>query len=106
MAYMRRLLKQYCGSGKHMNSAVLLHIAAVLDNYLAPVAPDGRARPHVNIFTYDHVSRNRSIRVYKGGAVDHGPVPVEFKNVWHDLVCCLVKIRFLCSRPVQTGIFP
>lgn len=65
---------------KHVHRTVLLHIAAIFNDDLPPVAADGCARADVNVFANDDIARNRCIRMHKTTFLDDRNKSVELKN--------------------------
>ena len=65
-----------------MHSTILLHVAAILNYNLAPITPNRRSRPDIDIFSNNHIPGNCCLWVNKGAFVDDRAVVVEFVN--HD----------------------
>ena len=65
VADVRALLEHDGDAGEHVHGAVLLHVAAVLDDDAAPVAADRRAGPDVHVAADGDVARHRGLRVHE-----------------------------------------
>jgi hypothetical protein len=72
-----------------VNGAVLLHIAAVFNYYLTPVATKGGAGTNVNVPANHNIAGYRGIGMNESAAVNNRLVAVEFKNVCHWLIFIL-----------------
>ena len=58
-------LEHHRHAGEHVDGAVLLHVAAVLDDDAAPVAANRRARPDVHVAADDDVAGDRRVRMHE-----------------------------------------
>jgi hypothetical protein len=58
MTDMSAFLQPHCDTGKHVDGAVLLYVAAVFDDDLPPVSADGGAGTDINSFTNDDIACN------------------------------------------------
>jgi len=81
VADVRARLEHHRDAGEHVDGAILLNVAAVLDDNAAPVTPDRGAGTNVHVTPDDHVSRDGCIRVYESTFVNDRFVTVEF--VYH-----------------------
>jgi hypothetical protein len=50
-------------AGKHVNGAILLHVAAVFNDDTAPVATDSSTGAHIYVLTNDDITRDGRLRV-------------------------------------------
>lgn len=57
--------KQYPDTGKHVDGAVLLDIAAIFDDNLPPIAPYGRTGTDVHVPAQDDIAGNCCLGVHK-----------------------------------------
>jgi hypothetical protein len=64
-----------------MDSAILLYVATIFNDNLAPVASNGSTRADVYIFPDNYIPRYGCIRVDERRFVNDRPVTIEFKNV-------------------------
>ena len=65
-------------SNEHVDSTVLLDIAAIFNNDLSPVAAEGAPRAHINVFPYYNIARYSGLRMNKGRWMCYRPDAVEF----------------------------
>jgi hypothetical protein len=65
-------------SRKHMYRTVFLHVTAILDNDLSPVAPQGTAGPYIHVPADHHVAGNGCLWMNKGRFMDYRFYAVEF----------------------------
>ena len=77
MPDVRALLEDDRDTGEYVQRAILLNVAAVLDDNSAPVPTDGSARPDIHVAPDNDVSGNRRIRMDEGRFVDDGNESVE-----------------------------
>src|SRR5690606_2031044 len=68
---------------KHVDRAILLHVASVFDDDSAPIAANRRSRTDIDVLTDNHISGNGRLRMDKGAFVDDGDETLEF--VYHFL---------------------
>ena len=63
---------------EHMNGTILLHVAAVLQNDLSPVAAQSGTWTDVTILSDGNSTGYDGLRMYKSGWMNDGFVAVEF----------------------------
>src|SRR5690606_11534189 len=68
---------------KHVDRAILLHVASVFDDDSAPIAANRRSRTDIDVLTDNHISGNGRLRMDKVTFVDDGDETLEF--VYHFL---------------------
>ena len=84
-------LEHHHHAGEHVDRAVLLHVAAVLDHDAAPVAANGGPGPHVHVPADDHVARDRRLRMHERALVHDRDEAVELVD--HSDVALAVRTR-------------
>lgn len=76
-------LEVYIDTWKHVDDTVLLDVAAILDDDLAPVTADGGAGANVNLSSDDDVADHRRIGVNERVFADYGSKALKGKYVCH-----------------------
>ena len=61
------LFQQNSDAGKHVHCAIFLHVAAIFNNDLTPVATQGTTGADVHILTNDYITGNGCLRMNKRG---------------------------------------
>ena len=64
-----------------MNGTIFLDITAVIDHDGTPVTSYGRSRTDIHIFSDNHITGDRCIRMYECGLMDNWAVAVKFKDI-------------------------
>ena len=77
---MRSGFKPYPQAGEHVQGTVFLHVAAVFDEHLPPVAADSCPRADVNLSTDDDVASDGCLGMDEGSGVYYGAETFEFVN--------------------------
>jgi hypothetical protein len=77
MPDVRPFLQPDSDAREHVDGAILLHVASVRDDDLAPIAAQCRTGTDVHILADDDVPGDRGQGVNEGRRVDHGPIAVE-----------------------------
>src|ERR1700749_700310 len=78
MADMCCFFQQNSCSRKHMDRTVLLHITAIFNDDLPPVATDRSTRTNIYISSDNNIACNSCIRVNECAFVDDWLVAIEF----------------------------
>lgn len=60
-----------------MNDAIFLHVAAVFNDDLSPVATQNSTGANVNVFTDEHIASDIGLWMHKTRRFDHGDKPIE-----------------------------
>ena len=63
MADVRARLENDGDAGEHVDDAILLHVAPILDHDFPPIAANRRAGPDVDVAADDHVAGDGRVRV-------------------------------------------
>jgi len=84
MANVRCFLKMHRDAGKHVDDAILLDVAAILDDDLAPVATDDGAGADINLTSDNDIADHGRTGVNERGFADYGPEAFKGKNVGHE----------------------
>ena len=70
-------------TGKHVNGAILLHIAAVFYYDRAKVTTNRSAWADIDVFSDDHVASHSRVRMHKRRLVHHWNDSFERENIRH-----------------------
>jgi glutathione peroxidase len=105
MTNMSAFMKCHRDARKHVDRAVFLHIAAILDHDAAPIAPDSGTRTHIDMLSNADIASHGGQWVDKGGRVDDGdeiPETVDHRGKYTSQIPGLRAI--LTEVPQQAGI--
>lgn len=77
-----------------MDGAVLLNVAAVFDDNLSPITPDGGSGRNIHIPADGHIAGHHRLRVNEGTFVDNRFVALKFvDHVIRVFVICIIVVK-------------
>ena len=83
MANVRCFLKVHRNTGKHVNDAILLDVAAILDDDLAPVAADDGAGADIHLSSDSDIADHGRVGVNERVLADYGSEALKGEDVCH-----------------------